>query len=174
MGCSGRGVIADAGLCCETSRYFICRRRLPASEPTKGTALANISCLSGTTLLMLIKFVQIKTACTVAKVSVTEYRVKDWGPGLLVCDPWPQRDLETPHSRYVADSRDFSDIKMSAWFDPNPPTVWEDLEANEVEEDERNIVQQIFRIFQPNNGRPPPVVLAASVFREMQTLSRLT
>lgn len=123
---------------------------------------------------MPIQFVQIKAASTIRKVSAFEYRLKDGGPGLLVCDSWDPRDLNTPHSRYVADSRDFSSIKYSAAFDPSPPKVWEDLEANEVKDDERNIVQQIFRIFQPDNGRSPPVVLAASVFREMRTSSRFT
>ena len=171
---SGSGVIVNAGFAREESRYFICRRRLPSFTPTEGTGLANISCLSCTTLLMPVQFIHIKPASSVRKISTSDNRVEDWGPGLLVCDSWDPQDLYTPHSRYVADSRDFSDIGYFRAFDPHPPTVWEDLEANEVEDDERNIVQQIFKIFQPDNGRPPPVVLAASVFRQMRTSSRFT
>ena len=69
---SGRGAVADAG-----SRYFVCRRHLPSFALPKGAALANISCLSRTTLMMPIHFVQIKTASTLRKVSAHRVELKD-------------------------------------------------------------------------------------------------
>ena len=124
--------------------------------------------------MMPIQFVQIKATSTVSKRSAYAVESQDWSPGLLICDSWDPHDLNAPHSRYVADSRDFPNITIYAAFNPNPPAVWEDLQANEVEGDERDIVQQIFQIFKPDGGRPPPLVLAASVFREMRTGSKFT
>ena len=140
----------------------------------EGTALANITCLSRTTLMMPIRFVQIKTTCLTAKRCPAAFDAQRWGPGLLVFDSSDPLDLNKPHGRYVADSRDFSKWTVHASIRPNPPVVWEDLQANEVEGDERNVVQRIFQIFKSDCGRPRTLVTAASIFQEMHKGSRLT
>lgn len=124
---------------------------------------------------MPVHFIRIKEASTKEKKSACQYNLGNWGPGLLVCDSRDPSDLDAPHGRQVADSRDFpKQINENATFEPNPPLVWEDCDTNEVEGDERNIVHRILTIFQSESKRPLPLVFAATIFRDMLTSSKFS
>ena len=115
---------------------------------------------------MPVSFVRIKECSTGERKGAAAYSWEGF-PRLLVCDARDPYNLGTPHSRQLADSRDFpTETTIHAKIDPNFPMVWEDCDANEVEGDERNVVQRILKIFQAGDTREPPVVLAADVFRD--------
>ena len=172
---SSKGVLVDTGTRYSISRYFVYRRRLPPSAIARESAYINISLLSRTALLIPVQFIHYKGASTIKKTVAREYDLRAWGPGLLVCDSWITDDMGTPHGRQVADLRDFPDeIKVYNPIEPRPPMVLADCNVNEVEGDERYIMERILRIFQPVDGRRPPVILAAAVFPDMLTISRFS
>lgn len=123
---SGEGIVVDVGSQYSVSCYFICRRHLPSPASNDEAAHTNISRLSCTALLMPVQFIRIKGASTTEKKSACQYdHLHDWGPGLVVCDSWDPDDLDTPHGRHVADSRDFPNrINIHSTFSPRAPIVW--------------------------------------------------
>ena len=176
-------MLFDVGPKCTISRYFVCRRHLPPAEVSPGLYTndisPDISRISHQTLLLPLGFIRLELIDCLGKHSAKRYELENFGPGLLVFEYKDTDQLQTPHGRWVGDSRDFSStITVHATFRPTLPLEWADCEVTEEDDGERNIIQRILREFrhseQSNGGRRSPLIRAETVLRNMYANSAFT
>ena len=177
-------MLLDVGPKCTISRYFVCRRHLPSSEVSAGLYTndisPDISRISHQTLLLPLAFLRMELIDCLGKHSARKYDLENFGPGLLVFESGDPNQLQAPHGRWVADSRDFSStIRVHATFQPELPFVWADCDVTESDDGERNVVRRILREFglhseQSNGERRSPLIRAETVFRNMYATSPFT
>ena len=171
---SGKLTLYDAGPRCKISRYWVCRRYLPPSDPTDEESISpDFSLLPVNALLILLQFIRIELLDDLGKHCGPPYELEGWGPGLLIFESRDPADLDASHCRWVADSRAFpARFPEHTPIEPNLPLLWADCETTEEDDGERNIVQRILRAFLPDGERQAPIVLASTVLDDMFSSSR--